>query len=666
MIAQFGLALRSTSRRRIATAIVTAAVIAAVSSTAQHPSAAAPPPVRQLNFVAQTPWVRMGATSFNLKLGVVNADPNDLLVIDLFAPVTSTVQFGDLVGGGELSPASRTDVELPIKARDLVLDRHGITALKIPLLMPGNPNISNSLNITAPGIYPVRVSLRSRSALHAEDPRILTWLVVTDPKVAPDPIDLAWIWRLPNPDLSEQPLVGLRALNADAALLEHVGFPITVLATPATLTSWREAATADRSSRLAFQAFMTHLASPTRSVLNAPYADVDPIALTRRGLNSIYREQLDLGTDLLTHELKLSIASHATMLWNADSGTLDALAKHGVTNVVLAERSLQPIDTALRDRRFNVRGSNSSVLSTAQELAALAFAGSDPAALRAQRFVASIALLGATQPGAGLVLTPPQGVEPSPAVVHALQRVLLHNPFVRMTNIDKLFATIAPGTNGQGGALVRDLAPQELHALSVDVPRATQLRARFGGYIQLVGPRDASVAVTHASFLRAFDRAITVERASHQLDLVQATIDAFASHVAVTKRTVTLTSERSRVPLAITNTSGHTLRVRIHLESPKLAQIEPDLIVDLPRSPTNQTERISVRVRGGGEFPVHVIVTSPDGSLVLGEPVTITMNSTVFGAYGSLLTYCSLAFLAIWWIRHGWKRRKLPLAVTDA
>ena len=76
---------------------------------------------------------------------------------------------------------------------------------------------------------------------------------------------------------------------------------------------------------------------------------------------------------------------------------------------------------------------------------------------------------------------------------------------------------------------------------------------------------------------------------------------------------------------------------------------------NLPAAPRNQTHRIQLNVNGSGEFPVDIAVSSPDGNLTVGT-ARITMNSTVFGAFGSWLTYGAVAFLAVWWIHHGWRQ----------
>jgi hypothetical protein len=65
-----------------------------------------------------------------------------------------------------------------------------------------------------------------------------------------------------------------------------------------------------------------------------------------------------------------------------------------------------------------------------------------------------------------------------------------------------------------------------------------------------------------------------------------------------------------------------------------------------------------VETRASGRFPVRVVLSSRDGAVQAGPPVTITVNSTVFGAFGSWLTYGALAFLALWWGRHIWTTRR--------
>ena len=91
------------------------------------------------------------------------------------------------------------------------------------------------------------------------------------------------------------------------------------------------------------------------------------------------------------------------------------------------------------------------------------------------------------------------------------------------------------------------------------------------------------------------------------------------------------------------------MRVRVQVDSDKLEFPRGDTL-DYELSRRNTTRQFSVRARTAGTFPLRVVVTSPDGALVLGES-RVTIRSTAASGVGVVLSVGALLLLLTWWAR---------------
>ncbi len=660
---------RARTRRRTAAPFLWLSCIAALNIVMAPATTAAETQdqetelARDLQLVDQTPQLRLGAAAFQLKLQITNPRPNDSIYVEVFSPVASQVAFGDIVAGRPLSAAMDSPVTVKI---DRAAQLGATTAISIPLQLDGDIRRKETLRVPEAGIYPLRISLQSRAQISDDDPKVRSWLNVYDPTDLPRPVSVAQIWRIPPTDFTTASATrnSLRFLNNNTKTLRTITAPVTVSIDASTLTSWRNA-TKTVPDQQAFERFLSDVQRPNRSVLTASYATIDPRHYSAPTMSGVYAEELDTGIALLNEQPELATDPRTYFVESATYQSLSELVARGITSVVISDAILQNLDTSLQFQRFGIDSTKLRAISTSRPAEAHLFKAPGTPTQRAQQFGAWLALLSQDHPNSTIMLDIPRDAMNDPKAINALQRIISdRNPFAETVTATNALRQSPPGTDGQGRPLIRALADQPPPPTLVDLQRATALRTQLSGFTQLTGTNEDS-QIAKRAFLDALAINNSQAQVTHYLNRVQAVVDSLNSTVTVNSQTITLTSQRSEVPVTFTNNSGRPLRVRVSLTSPRIKQTRPEEILDLPASPRNQTHLIQLDVKGSGEFPVEIAVISPDGSLVVGTS-RITMNSTVFGAFGSWLTYGAIAFLAVWWLHHGWRKRVAKRAKQGA
>lgn len=616
-----------------------------------------------IELVRQAPVLALGAPVFHLDLRLVHAEQiptRARFEFELARPVTSLVEFDDVVHGGRLPPS----IDSPVVVRLADTTRAGDTVgVDIPIQTPRDPvGLRATLRIKEGGIYPLRISLNGLGT--RTTPEFTTWLVVQDPRATPHPESVAWVWQLDTPTTAANAVAPaeLRRLERLASLIAagH-GVPMSVVVHGQALAGWESAATqaGDRATAR-FQALRARLDDEDRSVIAAPWVRTDPLALSTSGFADTYRDER-LRTITMLRD-RWSIPTDTTTAWLdlADDAALRAERLLGTQHLGFGTDALVPVDAALEGERFTVQGSPIDSVAASARLAELLFDDATPAALRAQRAAAALALDAATAPSArdGVVISTPADWRGDASLVAAMVRVLDTHALSTPVSLGALPGVLGPGTDGRGGPLVRALrtrTPQRLAVAAVDLD-ATQ--RRITGAVSLSADGATRDDISDEVFLRALSTTVSTPDAGRLLAVANRRITDFAAGVTATAQSVTVTSERARIPVRFTNDTGVAVRVRVELRSSKLRQNNGPLVVLLPATPTNHTEVVPVTVKGSGQFRVALVVTSPDGRLPLGAPDSVSVNSTVFGSYGIWLTWGAGVFLALWWIHHAWSRRR--------
>lgn len=492
------------------------------------------------------------------------------------------------------------------------------------------------------------------------------------------PLATAWIWpAVANPaylpDGSPDPSV-VRELGPDgrlgriASLVKAAaGLPITVEPGPETVEAWSALANQDRDLAATFAA----LRDSTQSFLAGAYVPVDMPALVDAGLASEIGAQLSFGADTLTSVFGVRADTRTVAVDPIDQRSLGDLHDSGVDRVVVDPSRLTPISSKFTPARPFELGADGRVLTavaTDPGLASLLAPGDASPALRAQRFLAGLAVVAFEAPGTqrGVVVAMPTMWNVDASTQTAVTTVLAglrDNPLVKVESVGTLLDTVPAETSGRSRQpLVRTTQPlrtsPSLPVSARDVRTETDRLASFG---TLVTPDDPRIQRGNRAILVSMSSAWTGasgrRRAARELGVIEDTIGAFVAEIRGPQNsTVTITARRAEIPLSFQNATDQPVKVRVRFQSEKLFFPDgADRVLTLP--PRNTTARFAVEARTSGTFPLSVSVTSPDGQISF-EQTRFTVRSTVVSGVGLVLMLGAGFFLAGWWANHYRRRRR--------
>ncbi len=293
--------------------------------------------------------------------------------------------------------------------------------------------------------------------------------------------------------------------------------------------------------------------------------------------------------------------------------------------------------------------------------ARFADAPSDPV-LAAHQLVAELAQIYYEKPNdttaRGLVAVPPSGWSDDPAFVGALLGALASSPIIQPVTTATMFATLGPPTSCHGGCkltttasgtglpvnLIRT-ARQRINGLAVAAPAARD---------DVTTPLSEVVLSGQSEDLRPGQQAAVLANGS-------AAINAQLSQIAVAgDRTITLTSQRGRVPVTIVSAAPYQVRASLTLTSDKLLFADHSTSVTQPvvlQPGHTNVVYVNVQARASGIFKVGILLRSPAGGLVLSSG-QVSVRSTATSVVGIALSLGAVAVLVAWWIRTSRKRRR--------
>jgi hypothetical protein len=158
--------------------------------------------------------------------------------------------------------------------------------------------------------------------------------------------------------------------------------------------------------------------------------------------------------------------------------------------------------------------------------------------------------------------------------------------------------------------------------------------------------------VSMAARLRvAVDGSLDATQRQAYLDAANGQLNELADAVdPVATRRITLASRSTEVPITLHRRIDRPIKVRVHLESPKLSFPDNDVLITLDAETVQQ--RITVKARANGTFPLTVSIMTPDGDVAVAAPTELTVHATTLSGFGVVLTVGALLVLATWWVRH--------------
>ncbi len=656
------------------------ALTAAATVVAAPVRAATPIDPSRLALVSQDPYTPLGGT-FRAAVQIgPPATPGLQLVVSAHQPVQSRSAFGDTVNDKNLGGVV---AQVPVPVDSLTVNPDGSRPLAVGLAGPGLPFDPARLAVHVAGVYPLEVELRD--AHDQPLARFVTYLVAVDADAAGQAqpltarLGVSWVWPLDTrpsgrADGTVDPAAAAsleptgRLGRQVVALQQHPTVPVVVAPTPEVLDTWGSVnlAHADTGVASTAAALRGVTALVRAQVLTGPYVALDLPSLLRYGLGAAVDPQFVQGSASVDRFFGVHVDGRTALAQPVDADALSRLRARGVDRVVVDETAV-----GAQNDRLTVTAPFSleptSNLAPAGPVGAVAndarlgelLNGTDPPALRAQRFLAGLSLPALVTPTAtrAVVVVNPNGFDASPAVLNAVLAGLTNHPWLAPMTLDTVFNTVTSSSTNS----VRPLGPYNPPVPPVSAKAFTDTQTRLIAFGSLAGPTDLRVARAERLLLSSLSTAWTgpsgATLARSELLAVNSIIGDFVSRVRVpTPGTITLTARSGEVPITFRNDTGQPVRVVVSLRSQKLDF--PQGSVQTIALPTRSvTVRFDVRSRTSGTFPLEMSVRSADGSLLIADG-RFQVRSTVVSTVGLALAVGAAFFLAAWWIFEIRRRRR--------
>ena len=395
-----------------------------------------------------------------------------------------------------------------------------------------------------------------------------------------------------------------------------------------------------------------------RTIVNTTFAPSNPSLFAAMNLSSEFVAQLKFGEKTLNQLLPgVTIQRHTWIANdNVDPPAMSVLKSAGITSVILmpsaqslvtSERSLSLLGRATK--AGNELISVISPLSGVTQMKHAQPAGSERLAYKiaAELLVERDDLLSQetlpTEIKMGVVASFHDAGE-SGAVV-AATRALSQSSGFSMNDFGGTFVVnpITPAV-----AFAKNRTP-------FDTSRTSSIRATrrdLDATQSMLGPDDVR-RVTWQSLFSLGTSTITDSPGAYITSL-RTTMRAVRDSVTVTTpKSVTLSSRTGAIRIQVRNDSDQDLTVRVRLTSAKLTLTDPTRIVVLTKGGTTELN-VSATTRASGEIPISIWVSTPEGSLSVVDPITISANVNAIAGYGQLISVSLLLVLFAWW----WSNRR--------
>jgi hypothetical protein len=519
-------------------------------------------------------------------------------------------------------------------------------------------------------MYPVTIELRADNEPLAQ---LTSAVVRLDGASAPAPLDVALVMPIDGgPTLRAD---GTTIIDdADRTRLQTVTSVLATTTTPLTIVPrpelidglTRTGLPADAGRRAALTA-----AIGDRQVLASPYVAMDPTAIGDAGLGSELTQQLAAGEDALATGLPGVTTDRTTWLTRGRTSAegVTMARQLGARRLVLPADALEPAtDVATMPTTATEVSTSGSTLPVEVAIADPAFAaGFGPApdpVLHAYQFMAELLAVAVDHPSTaahqGVVVVPPDDWQPDPTFLATMVSLLGQNPLLRPVTLDQWFREVAGPADGP-----RALAAADAVDLSSFATGLTLTRLRLTALSSMLPTADP-LPPSMADRLRvSVDAGLDAAGRQAYLDAVNQQLNELADAVdPVPTRRITLASRSTEVPITLHRRIDRPIKVRIHLESPKLSFPDNDMLVTLDADTVQ--ERVAVKARANGTFPLTVSIMTPDGDVAVAPPSELTVHATTLSGFGVVLTVGALLVLATWWVRHLRRRHRLKAVARGA
>lgn len=650
--------------RAAALALAAALLIGLPAANAQ------PAPTGTLRMASQTSWVGVGQ-ELDIRVNITTAAPTaDIeLAVSVYRQVGSRSEFLNTLKD-RLRGSPLTSTATPLS--ELETDPAGAYLIRLPVQDPAQPIDRNRIRLRDEGVYPVRVELREAAGGRSID-RFVTHLVYAGPpKDEGVPLGFAWVLPLSAPPAVQSDgasrvdgATSSRLATMAQALEAHPDVPLTVLPTAETIDSL--SASTQESDRSTVQVLSRSLAN--RQVVGGTYVAVQPGAFEGSGGQAEFAAQLDRAGDTLARLLSVRPDPRT---WVTDEriheAAIDRLRSQQVDRIVLPDNAFEPAGLPVTlAQPFEVQaGSLRRPAAAAADLDLQAHFTRQPdeaddPVLRAHALLADLAVVYFDNPGRprAVVALSPREWAPERTFLDTLLTGLKEGPIVKPVTLDQLFTGIPPAvtSNRASAPLTRKLADNPAPA-ELPLDEIRDARARLEAFGSMLNPDHPLDDQLEQVLLASESVDLRARQRENYLLGVQRRIDSEMKKLVLpTRRTITLTARRAEIPVSIQWAGDYPVRLRVRLSADRLTFPDGQSARDIELSRRNTTERFVVQARSSGDFPLRIIVESPDGGFVVAQS-RFTVRSTAASGVGIGLSVGAGVILLYWWARHLFRGRR--------
>ena len=597
-----------------------------------------------IRLLEQQPWQRRGEL-FALRVQIQGAPDGARVEIERHAAIGTRTEFADSLDDEQLGSAGH-QLEIPLAT--LTPAPEGGVTLGYP--MAEDPGLDDY------GVYPVGVLVVDAGGSTLA--QLVTYLVVLPEEEFP-PLSVAVLMEIGGPNglrpdgsvkLSDETLA---AVASRTEVLQRSHQPLTVAPSPETLDAL--GGSGSRGEQL-LDELRTALGG--RKPLARPYVDLDLDAMARADLLTEFPPEAEAGAQVVRTRFDVEPIGGTWLSGPTLGGTaVDALRDNGAPFAVLPESavaSVDGLDAGVVPTEPVSLDEGGPLAFVADEDLGVRLTGSE-GALDAQRFLAELAVIWLSRPSIerGVLVRIPEDAPIDVSTVVTALDGMASGVAVRTVTTQELFAGLAPTDDEP--APTAELAPHTSDDLRPLADPLGDAQARVFG---LAGTLDDSalIASLRHSLLIALGADTPAQERRSYIGRVNAVVADLADKVsAPAEFTITLTARDGTIPLTLTNDTGRSIVVRVHLTSNQLTFPDGTTRTEVLDPGTKRLD-LNVRTRTSGAFPLDISVTSPDDTIELDE-TTFTIRSTAVSGAGVFLSAGAGLFLLIWWARH-WRTAK--------
>ena len=396
-------------------------------------------------------------------------------------------------------------------------------------------------------------------------------------------------------------------------------------------------------------------------LVSTAYGDPDLVALQRAGLSDLIHPR---AADLAAINQAIGDVPSTSVAWppdgQLDNATLDTVESDGASAIVLDASALaggtgQEAVTPSAVSPLPALGAQAVALvtdSTLQGIVSNATANRGYAGgvrLAEQRYLAELAMITAERPSTArtIVVTPPRRWSPSLTLAHDLAADLGGLSWLSSLSVDDA-ASVPPVDRStllySPAARNAELPANLTGTIRSTEDLVTDLRSAFSNADaneQLSGYSEA-LRRAGTSAWRSVPR--SGQSYANQLKRQIVGLRNKVRIVTPSNGVYTLASANSPLSLTLHNSLPVPVRIKVKFEIQTAGVTVADLNDQVIPSAARSTLRVPAEVQRTGKFAIRAEVTTPAGGL-LGNPVTLTVRSTAYGALALYITGLALAVL---------------------